>query len=73
MDKLRRLDVGALLFGFILLGVGVYYLLSNTFSFNMPELDWDKIWPLLVIALGLGVVWGVWNRSSRGGHGPQGV
>ena len=73
MDLLRRLDVGALIFGIVILGVGIYYLLTNTFGFQLPELDWDKIWPLLVIALGLGTLWGVWNRSSRGGHGKQGA
>jgi cell wall-active antibiotic response 4TMS protein YvqF len=71
MDRLRRLDIGGVIFGVIILGVGVYYLLANTFGVALPELDWDKIWPLLVIALGLGILWGAWNRYSRGGHGSQ--
>ena len=73
MDQIRRVDVGALIFGAVILIVGVYYLLSNTFGLALPDLDWDKIWPLLVIALGLGVLWRVWNRSSRSGRGPQGA
>lgn len=52
----RRIDVGALVFGAILLVVGAYYLLENTFGFNMPDINWDQVWPILVIALGASVV-----------------
>ena len=73
MDWLRHLDIGGVLIGLIILGVGLYYLLVNTFGFVLPELDWDKIWPLAVIAVGLGILWGTWSRTSLGGHGPRGV
>jgi TRAP-type C4-dicarboxylate transport system permease small subunit len=52
----HKVDVGALIFGAILLLVGGYYLLVNTFGFELPELNWDMIWPIAVIALGLAVV-----------------
>jgi TRAP-type C4-dicarboxylate transport system permease small subunit len=52
----RKVDIGALIFGAILLLVGGYYLLVNTFGFQLPELDWDQIWPLALIALGLAVL-----------------
>jgi TRAP-type C4-dicarboxylate transport system permease small subunit len=52
----HRVDLGALIFGAILLFVGGYYLLVNTFGFELPELDWDQIWPIALIALGIGVV-----------------
>jgi hypothetical protein len=73
VDKLRGLDVGALLFGLIILGVGTYYLLVNTFGFALPELDWDAVWPLAVVALGLGILWGAWSHMGRSGQGPQGT
>jgi hypothetical protein len=66
MDWLRRLDLGALLFGLVVLGVGVYYLLANTFGITLPELNWDKIWPLAVVALGVGMVWGSWVKIGHG-------
>lgn len=69
MDRLRNLDLGAVIFGLILLGVGVYYLLENTFGVGLPPLDWDKVWPLAIIALGVGIVWGAWSRMGRGGQG----
>jgi hypothetical protein len=52
----RKVDVGALIFGAILLLVGGYYLLVNTFGIALPELDWDTIWPIALIGLGLAVV-----------------
>ena len=52
----HRVDVGALIFGVILLLVGGYYLLVNTFGIQLPQLDWDQIWPIALIALGLAVV-----------------
>jgi len=73
VDRLRRLDVGALILGVLILEVGIYYLLVNTFGFELPDLDWDMIWPIAVIALGLGILWGAWNRMSTHGHGPTGA
>ncbi len=52
----HRVDVGALIFGAILLLVGGYYLLVNTFGIQLPELDWDQIWPIALIVLGIAVV-----------------
>ena len=63
-------DLGLLLFGAILLIVGGYYLLTNTFGLVLPELNWDMIWPLFVIALGVGLVWRAINERS-GVTGPH--
>jgi hypothetical protein len=52
----HKVDVGALIFGAILLFVGGYYLLVNTFGVALPDLDWDQIWPIAVIGLGIVVV-----------------
>jgi uncharacterized integral membrane protein len=52
----HRVDLGALIFGAILLLVGGYYLLVNTFGIQLPQLDWDQIWPIALIALGLAVL-----------------
>jgi hypothetical protein len=70
VDRLRRLDVGAILIGLIILGVGIYYTLVNVFGMELAELDWDKIWPLAVIALGVGILWGAWSRMGTHGQGP---
>jgi hypothetical protein len=73
MDRLRRLDVGAVMIGLIILGVGIYYTLVNVFGLQLAELDWDKIWPLAVIALGIGILWGAWSRFGSHGHTPTGA
>jgi hypothetical protein len=52
----RMVDIGALIFGVILLLVGGYYLLVNTFGIDLPELNWDTIWPIALIGLGVAVV-----------------
>ncbi len=72
MDRLRRIDLGAILIGLLILGVGIYYLLVNTFGLQLAELDWDKIWPLAVVALGIGIIWGAWSKMTPRGHGPTG-
>lgn len=46
-----------LMFGAILVLVGAYYLLTRTLGVDLPQLDWDQIWPLFVIALGAGILW----------------
>jgi len=70
VDRLRRIDLGAILIGLLILGVGIYYLLVNTFGLQLAELDWDKIWPLAVVALGIGIIWGAWSKMTPRGHGP---
>jgi hypothetical protein len=73
MDRLRQIDVGAILLGVIILGVGIYYTLVNVFGFELAELDWDMIWPLCVIALGIGILWSAWSRMTPHGQGPTGA
>ena len=61
----RWLDIGWLIGGAIIIFVGGYYLLRNTLGFALPELDWDIVWPLAVIALGAGIVWRTWFTYSH--------
>ncbi len=60
----RRTDAGALIFGLILLLVGGYYMLTETLQFDLPELDWDRIWPLIILAIGAGILWSAWTRRQ---------
>jgi hypothetical protein len=65
VEQRRNFDFGALIFGLIVLGVGVYYFLANTLGLQIPDLDWDKIWPLLVVALGCAILFS--NLRRKGG------
>jgi hypothetical protein len=60
----RRRDVGGLVFGGILLAVGIYYLLQRTLGIDIPELNWDQLWPLALILLGGAVLYGNWTRRT---------
>jgi hypothetical protein len=44
--------VAAIVFGLILVGVGVYYFLDRTLGIAMPQIQWGSLWPLLLIVLG---------------------
>jgi TRAP-type C4-dicarboxylate transport system permease small subunit len=67
MDQERRPDVGAVIIGLIFLGVGGWFLLENTFGIDLPTLNWDMIWPLFIIAIGVGIVWRAWERGHARG------
>jgi hypothetical protein len=36
--------------------VGGWYLLRNTFGLDMPPLDGDALWPIIVLAIGIGIL-----------------
>lgn len=72
MDMLRRLDVGSILIGLIVVGVGIYYTLVNVFGFQLAELNWDMVWPLAVVAVGVGILWEAWRRTTPHGGSPTG-
>lgn len=57
MERRRRFaDFGGLILALVLITVGGWYLLRNTFGFDMPEINGDAIWPIIVIALGIGIL-----------------
>ena len=58
----RSRDLGALLLGAIILFAGAWYFLRNTLGFEMDELNWEPIWPIIVIAIGLGVLYRALTR-----------
>lgn len=65
LDSHRRLDVGALVLGAVILFAGGYYFLRNTLGWDLGDLDWEPIWPVLVIALGASILFGALVRSNR--------
>ena len=64
-DFLGRVEFGRLIFGLVVLFVGAYFLLRNTFGFSLPELDSDAIWPIFVIGLGFVIL----ANGGRRRHG----
>lgn len=62
-ERRRRSEVGGFVLGGILLLVGGYYLLQQTLGLNLPDLDWNKLWPLILIVIGGLVIYGAWSRN----------
>ena len=52
-DRARETGEGlTLLWGAILVVVGVWFLLEQTFEIDLPSVPWDDLWPVLIIAIG---------------------
>lgn len=63
-DFFGRLDIGWLVIGLVVVFVGVYYFLSNTLGFNLGEINWDAVWPILIIAIGGSMLLGAWRHAT---------
>lgn len=66
MNQTQRRDVGAIVFGVILLLVGGYYLLQQTLGVDLPTLDWSRIWPVFLLVLGGVIVYRSWQEKQQG-------
>ena len=60
----RRRDAGGLIFGAILVIIGIYYLLQRTLGLDIPDLNWDQLWPLFLILLGGAILYGAVTRRQ---------
>lgn len=65
----ERTTEGGLVIGAILLLVGGYYLLQQTFGVALPDLDWNRIWPVILIFIGASILVGAYGRSRRSTEG----
>jgi thiol:disulfide interchange protein len=52
-------------FGLILLAIGVWFLADQTLGLVLPRIDWGRLWPLFIIAIGLWIAIGSMRRGSR--------
>ena len=67
-EALSTRDWGGLIFAAILLLAGGYFLLRNTLGIPMPDIDWNALWPILVILLGVGALARGWTGHSHSHH-----
>ncbi|HEX6140685.1 MAG TPA: DUF5668 domain-containing protein [Candidatus Limnocylindria bacterium] len=56
---------GGVAFALLLIGVGGWYLLRNTFGLDLPELDGETVWPILVVLLGVAILVRAMGRRSE--------
>jgi hypothetical protein len=52
----------SLIFGVILLIVGLWFFATRTLGLDLPDLEWGQLWPILLIGLGAWVVFSSINR-----------
>ena len=46
-------DWGAIVFGIVLVAVGICFVLKETLQIALPEISWSSAWPLMVVGVGL--------------------
>jgi hypothetical protein len=52
----QRYDRVGLIWGGILLVVGIWFFLDQTLGLNMPSINWGDFWPVILIVIGLFVI-----------------
>ena len=55
----------SILFGLVILGVGVWFFAEHTLGIELPRIRWSQIWPLFLVVVGLWVVLGSMRRGSK--------
>ncbi len=64
--RTRRSGLGALILGAILLFIGGYYVLRNTLGMDVPELDGNKLAPVIAVLIGFALLYRAWDdRRAR--------
>ena len=53
----------SLVFGVIILIVGLWFFASRTLGLDLPDIEWSQLWPLLLIGLGAWIVIGATRRN----------
>jgi hypothetical protein len=53
----------SIVFGVILLIVGAWFFATRTLGLDLPDLDWDQLWPLILIGIGVWIVLGAVRRA----------
>jgi hypothetical protein len=51
------------LFGVIILLIGLWFFASQTLGLDLPDLEWGQLWPLILIAIGAWIVFGAMRRA----------
>lgn len=47
---------GSITIGLLILGVGLWYFAERTLGLDLPRLDADQLWPLVVIGFGVWLI-----------------
>ena len=61
----RDSNLASIVVGLIILGIGLWYFLDTTLGLTMPRIDWDNMWPIILIVIGGVIVFR--SATNRGG------
>jgi hypothetical protein len=50
--------VPAIIFGIILITVGLWFFAETTLGLDLPSIRWSQLWPVLLIGVGVLILWG---------------
>lgn len=65
-QPVRRSDDGrgpSVVFGLILLAIGLWFFAERTLGLDLPDLRWSQLWPLILIIVGVWVLFGARRRA----------
>ncbi len=54
----------SLIFGVIILLVGLWFFASRTLGLDLPDIEWSQLWPLILIGIGAWIVYGATRRNG---------
>lgn len=64
-DDMDRGRTASILFGLVILGLGLWFFVERTLGYELPRIRWSQVWPVFLIGVGLWVVLGSLRRGSR--------
>jgi hypothetical protein len=51
-------------FGGVLLVLGAWFFVTHTLGLDLPDLDWDQLWPVALIGLGAWILLNALRQRS---------
>jgi hypothetical protein len=55
---------GGIIAGLVLVAVGVWFFADQTLGLAMPDVDWGRFWPVILILIGAWIVLGSRRRGA---------
>ena len=52
----RGVETGTVVWGLILIVVGGWFFLDQTLGLDMPNVEWESLWPVVLIVIGAAVI-----------------